>query len=62
MRIHKTTTLPEMPPTVRQAVRWIAQLGSFMGHKSDVGPGIIVIWRGWQKLAPTPAPAPAPRP
>jgi hypothetical protein len=24
MRIHKTTSLPETPPTVRQAVRWIA--------------------------------------
>jgi Transposase Tn5 dimerisation domain len=28
-RINKTTQLPKKPPTVRQAIRWIAQLGGF---------------------------------
>jgi len=50
MRIHRTTSLPSTPPTVRQAVRWIAQLGGFLGRKHDGEPGITVIWRGWQRL------------
>jgi hypothetical protein len=49
-RIHHTTSLPATPPTVRQAVRWIAQLGGFLGRKRDGEPGITVIWRGWQRL------------
>ncbi len=48
--IHKTTRLPTTPPTVRQAVRWIAQLGGFLGRKRDGEPGVTVIWRGWQRL------------
>ena len=50
MRIHKTTQFPAKLPTVRQAVRWIAQLGGFLGRKSDGEPGITAIWRGWQRL------------
>jgi hypothetical protein len=50
MRIHKTTSLPQTPPSVRQAVRWLAQLGGFLGRKRDGEPGIIVVWRGWQRL------------
>ena len=50
MRIHKTAELPETPPTVHQAVRWIAQLGGFLGRKGDGEPGVTVIWRGWQRL------------
>jgi hypothetical protein len=49
-RIHHTVSLPATPPTVRQAVRWIAQLGGFLGRKRDGEPGITVIWRGWQRL------------
>jgi hypothetical protein len=50
IRIHQTTRLPQTPPTVRQAVRWIAQLGGFLGRKGDGHPGVTVIWRGWQRL------------
>ena len=50
MRIHKSPRLPDTPPTVRQAVRWIAQLGGFLGRKSDGEPGVTTIWRGWQRL------------
>jgi hypothetical protein len=50
MRIHHTTSLPESPPTVHQAVRRIAKLGRFLGRKQDGEPGITVIWRGWQRL------------
>lgn len=50
MRIHKTSVLPNLPPSTYQAIRWIAQLGGFLGRKSDGEPGIVAIWRGWQRL------------
>jgi len=50
MRIHKTSVLPKSPPSTRQAIRWIAQLGGFLGRKSDGEPGIVTVWRGWQRL------------
>jgi hypothetical protein len=49
--IHRRADLPATPPTVRQAVRWIAQLGGFLGRKGDGEPGITTIWRGWSRLA-----------
>jgi hypothetical protein len=49
-KIHKTSRPPESPPDVRQAVRWIAQLGGFLGRKSDGEPGTTTLWRGWQRL------------
>jgi Transposase DNA-binding/Transposase Tn5 dimerisation domain len=50
-KIHKTKSLPSQPPGLRQAVRWIAQLGGFLGRKSDGEPGVMVIWRGMRRLA-----------
>lgn len=50
LRIHKSKPLPDQPPTLRQAVRWIAQLGGFLGRKADGEPGVTVVWRGWQRL------------
>jgi hypothetical protein len=50
MRIHKTSVLPNSPPSTYQAIRWIAQLGGFLGRKSDGEPGIVAVWRGWQRL------------
>ena len=50
LRMHKTSAFPTTVPTVRQAVRWIAQLGGFLGRKSDGEPGVTAIWRGWQRL------------
>ncbi len=50
MRIHRTSLLSIEPPTVHEAVRWIGQLGGFLGRKNDGEPGITVIWRGWQRL------------
>jgi hypothetical protein len=49
-KIKKTPIAPEEPPSLRQAVRWIAQLGGFLGRKSDGEPGVMVIWRGWRRL------------
>jgi hypothetical protein len=34
------------PPTIRQAVRWIAQLGGFLARKGDGEPGLKTLWRG----------------
>lgn len=50
MRIHKTSVIPKTIPSTRQVIRWIAQLGGFLGRKSDGEPGIVVIWRGWKRL------------
>jgi hypothetical protein len=49
-KVRKTTVLPAQPPTVREAIRWIAQLGGFLGRKHDGEPGVTVLWRGWQRL------------
>ncbi len=48
--VHQRTRVPQRPPTVRQAVRWIAQLGGFLGRKSDGEPGTTTLWRGLQQL------------
>jgi hypothetical protein len=37
-RIHRVAVAPSKPPTLRQAVRWIAQLGGFQGRKRDGEP------------------------
>jgi hypothetical protein len=34
------------PPSLNQAVRWIAQLGGFLNRKSDGEPGLKTLWRG----------------
>lgn len=64
--IHKTSVPPARPPSLCQAVRWIAQLGGFLGRKGDGEPGVKTIWRGlrrltdiadtWQLLSPNPVP------
>lgn len=48
--IHQVATPPTTVPSVRQAVRWMAQLGGFLGRKGDGEPGVMVLWRGWQRL------------
>ncbi|RKU15351.1 transposase, partial [Candidatus Poribacteria bacterium] len=47
---HKTQVLPEKIPSVSEVVIWIAKLGGFLARKSDGNPGVMVIWRGWQRL------------
>ncbi len=49
-KIHKTKSYPKDPPSTRLAVRWIAQLGGFLARKGDNEPGIVTVWRGWQRL------------
>ena len=47
---YKTSVPPTEPPSLRQATRWIAQLGGFLGRKGDGEPGVTVVWRGLQRL------------
>lgn len=49
--IHRTAIVPARPPSVQQAIRWLAQLGGFVGRKGDGPPGITVLWRGFHELA-----------
>ena len=48
--VTRRTTPPKQPPGVRQAVRWIAQLGGFLARKGDGEPGVKTLWRGMQQL------------
>lgn len=48
--IHTTSQAPARPPTLRQAIRWIASLGGFIGRKGDGEPGIKSVWQGLQRL------------
>ena len=38
------------PPTLTEAVLWIAKLGGFLARKGDGAPGPHVLWRGFQHL------------
>ena len=48
--IHHCPTPPEEPPSLDQAVRWIAQLGGFVGRRRRDQPGTETLWRGFQHL------------
>ena len=48
--IHQTPHPPATPPTLRQAVRWIAQLGGFLARNGDGEPGVQTIWRDLRRL------------
>jgi transposase-like protein/transposase Tn5 family protein len=42
--------IAEEPPSLREAVRKIAQLGGFLGRKGDGEPGVKTLWRGIRRL------------
>jgi Transposase Tn5 dimerisation domain len=48
--IYHCPTPPDEPPTLGEAVRWIAQLGGFVGRRRRDQPGAEVLWRGFQHL------------
>ena len=49
-RIHRTSTPPATAPPLRQALRWIARLGGFLGRSGDGEPGVQTIWNGFHEL------------
>lgn len=49
--IHNTAVLPASPPSLSQAVIWIARLGGFLNRKRDGHPGPTVLWKGIHHLA-----------
>jgi hypothetical protein len=49
--IYQTPRPPPQPPSLRTAVRWIAQLGGFLGRTHDLEPGPTVLWKGFQHLS-----------
>ena len=50
-KINKTRHAPKEIPTVSQVIRWIAKLGGYIGRAKDPPPGIVSLWRGWQRLS-----------
>jgi len=48
--IHKTPQPAVSPPNLNTCVRWIAQLGGFLGRKGDGEPGVKTIWQGLRRL------------
>lgn len=49
--IHECPTPPASPPSLGEAVRWIAQLGGFVGRRRRDQPGAETLWRGFQHLS-----------
>ncbi len=49
-KVKKTKSFPKKPPRIRDIVRWIANLGGFLGRKGDGEPGVMTLWRGWKRL------------
>jgi hypothetical protein len=49
-RTHGTTQVPKQPPTLAEAVLWIAKLGGYLNRKNDRPPGATVLWRGFLAL------------
>jgi hypothetical protein len=48
---HRQSTLPAEPPTLVQAVGWIARLGGYLARHGDGPPSATLLWRGFQHLA-----------
>jgi hypothetical protein len=48
---HRTPTPPAAPPSLHQAVRWLAQRGGFLARTRDGDPGVTAWWKGFQHRA-----------
>ena len=68
---HEVRAAPAEPPTIQEAVAWLAALGGWLGRKSDGPPGPKTLWRGlhrlkdivksWQLFGPQSAKRPKPK-
>jgi len=47
---NRTSLPPSTPPTIKEAVLYLAKLGGFLGRKGDGDPGVKVIWKGFNQL------------
>jgi hypothetical protein len=50
MLVHKSNEIPKEPPTLSEAVKWIARLGGHLGRTSDGPPGLKTTWLGYQRI------------
>lgn len=50
LRTQRRKPLPSQPPSIREALRQVAQLGGFLARKGDGEPGVRTIWRGLRRL------------
>lgn len=48
LRKHRRSP-PPTPPMLGEAVRWVAELGGFVGTRKQQ-PGVMTLWRGWRRL------------
>lgn len=46
----RTTQVPRPPPTLQEAVHWIARLGGFLDRRGDQEPGVQTLWQGLRRL------------
>lgn len=51
LKAKKNRDPPITPPTIGEAVSWIAELGGYLARKGDGPPGTMTLWRGWKRLA-----------
>jgi len=42
--------IPDETPSLDTVVKWIAQLGGWIGRKGDGEPGVMSIAKGWQRI------------
>lgn len=42
--------LPSEPPSLNQVIKWVGELGGYLGRKGDGEPGVTVLWRGLARL------------
>ncbi len=48
--VHKKSDAPNVAPSIKTVIIWIAKLGGFLGRKKDGEPGIKCLWRGLRRL------------
>ena len=46
----KINKLPKQPPTLQEATRWLANMGGYLGRRSDGPPGLKTVWLGYEAL------------
>ena len=49
-RAYQSFDLPDIAPSIGQAVHWIARMGGYKNRKSDGPPGMKSIWKGLANL------------